>query len=228
MPRATLTRVLGRPTGTGCVVTDPLLHPWHPGERATIEEMRVEGLGKRYGRRWLFRDLSFEVERGQRLAILGHNGSGKSTLLRLLAGLLAPTEGRVEGPEGDPRTALGYAALEMALYASLTVEEHLELSARLRGCAARTDELLEEVGLAYARALPAGQLSTGMKGRLKLAMATQARPALLLLDEPGAALDEAGRALVSRIAEAQTARGALVVATNDPAERRLATHELEL
>ena len=188
----------------------------------------MEGLGKRYGRRWLFRDLSFDVERGQRLAILGHNGSGKSTLLRLLAGLLAPTEGRVEGPEGDPRTTLGYAALEMALYASLTVEEHLTLSARLRGCAARTDELLEEVGLGYARSFPAGQLSTGMKGRLKLAMATQARPALLLLDEPGAALDEAGRALVSRIAEAQTARGALVVATNDPAERRLATHELEL
>ena len=199
-----------------------------PGRRGHNRGMRVEGLGKRYGRRWLFRDLTFDVERGQRLAILGHNGSGKSTLLRLLAGLLAPTEGRVMPPQGDARLTLGYAALEMALYGPLTVEEHLTLSARLRGCAARTDELLEEVGLGYARALPAGQLSTGMKGRLKLAMAVQARPALLLLDEPGAALDEAGRALVGRIAEAQTARGALVVATNDPQERRLATHELAL
>ena len=190
--------------------------------------MRAERVGKRYGRRWIFRDLSFTVERGQRLAILGDNGSGKSTLLRLLAGLLAPTEGRVEGPPGDARTALGYAALEMALYAPLTVGEHLRLAGRLRGCDAREDELLEEVGLGYARLFPAGELSTGMKARLKLAMAVQPRPAVLLLDEPGAALDEAGRELVAKIAAAQTLRGALVVATNDPAERRLATHELEL
>ncbi len=146
--------------------------------------MHAEGLGKRYGRRWLFRDLSFDVERGQRLAILGHNGSGKSTLLRLLAGLLTPSEGRVVPPNGDSRLTLGYAALEMALYASLTVDEHLRLAAELRGCESRSDELLETVGLAYARELPAGQLSTGMKARLKLAMAVQARPTVLLLDEP--------------------------------------------
>lgn len=190
--------------------------------------MRAEGLGKRYGRRWLFRDVSFELERGQRLAILGHNGSGKSTLLRLLAGLLTPTEGKVTPPEGDSRRTLGYAALEMALYGALTVDEHLRLSGELRGCAARTDELLERVGLGYARALPAGQLSTGMKARLRLAMAIQPNPTVLLLDEPGAALDEAGKALVASIAEEQTGRGALVVATNDLRERRLATHELAL
>ncbi len=190
--------------------------------------MRVEGLGKRYGRRWLFRDVSFELQAGQRLAILGQNGSGKSTLLRLLAGLLSPTEGRVVPPDGDPRTTLGYAALEMALYSSLTVVEHLRLAADLRGCDARSDELLDMVGLTYARELSAGQLSTGMKARLKLAMAIQPRPAVLLLDEPSAALDEQGRALVAQIAQEQTARGALVVATNDPQERSLATHELAL
>jgi ABC-type multidrug transport system ATPase subunit len=190
--------------------------------------MRAEGLGKRYGRRWLFRDITFELEKGQRLAILGQNGSGKSTILRLLAGLLSPTEGKVIPPEGDPRTNLGYAALEMALYSALTVEEHLRLAAQLRGCDDRADELLQTVGLAYARNLPAGQLSTGMKARLKLAMAVQPRPSVLLLDEPSAALDEQGRALVAQIAEEQTSRGALIVATNDPQERRLATHELAL
>ncbi len=190
--------------------------------------MRVESLGKRYGRRWLFRDVTFDLEKGQRLAILGDNGSGKSTFLRLLAGLLTPTEGRVVPPEGDPRARLGYAALEMALYAPLTVDEHLALAADLRGCESRADELLDMVGLDHARSLPAAQLSTGMKARLKLAMAVQTRPTVLLLDEPGAALDEKGRALVARIAEEQTQRGTLVVATNDPIERELATHEIVL
>lgn len=190
--------------------------------------MRVEGVGKRYGRRWPIRDISFELEKGQRLAILGHNGSGKSTLLRIMAGLLSPTEGKVVPPDGDPRLILGYAALEMALYAPLTVGEHLRLAAQLRGCDAREDELLQLIGLGYARDLPASGLSTGMKARLKLAMAVQARPTVLLLDEPGAALDESGRELVSQLAEEQTTRGALVVATNDPRERSLATHELAL
>ena len=190
--------------------------------------MRAEGLGKRYARRWLFRNVDLSLEKGHRLAILGHNGSGKSTLLRLLAGLLSPTEGRVIPPEGDSRTTLGYAALEMALYANLTVDEHLKLAAQLRGCDDRKDELLEAVNLAYARDLPAGQLSTGMKARLKLAMAIQPRPTVLLLDEPGAALDEEGKELVRSIADEQTQRGVLIVATNDPQERRLATHELVL
>jgi len=71
-------------------------------------------------------------------------------------------------------------------------------------------------------------MSTGMKARLKLALAIQANPLLLLLDEPSAGLDEHGRALVESIAREQTQRGCLVLATNDPAERRLATLELEL
>jgi ABC-type multidrug transport system ATPase subunit len=67
-----------------------------------------------------------------------------------------------------------------------------------------------------------------MKSRLRLCLAIQARPLVLLLDEPGAAMDEKGRALLDVIVEEQTQRGAIVYATNDPAERRLATLELAL
>ncbi len=190
--------------------------------------LRVEGLGKRYGGRWVFRGLAFSLEPGDRLVVLGRNGSGKSTLLRVLAGLIPANEGKIKLPPGDPRTTVAISALDQALYPQLSFAEHLRLAADLRGCEAREDELIEMVGLGEARDLPSGQLSTGMRARVRMALAIQPRPALLLLDEPGASLDEAGRTLVSEIAEEQAKQGILIVATNESQERRLATLELEL
>lgn len=67
-----------------------------------------------------------------------------------------------------------------------------------------------------------------MKSRLKLALAIQPEPEILMLDEPGAALDESGKDLVAGICAEQISRGALIIATNDPDEKRFGTHELEL
>lgn len=186
-----------------------------------------EQLGKRYGRRWLFRNVGFVLQPGECLTILGPNGSGKSTLLKALAGLLPPTEGK-RIVEGNPRVTLGYAGLDQAVYPMLTVGEHLELAADLRGCDARAEELLEYVGLAGATNVQGRHLSTGMRARLKFALAVQSRPSALLLDEPGAGLDEPGRTLVERIIADHRSQSAIVIATNDPEERRFATHELSL
>ena len=190
--------------------------------------LHASNLGKRYGRRWLFRGLEFDLQTGDRLAIVGRNGAGKSTLLKVIAGLIPPSEGKVKLKIDDPRRGLGYSALDMSLYPSLTVAEHLELTGELRGCSSRVEELLESVGLAYATHQQAHELSTGMKARLKLAIALQAEPAVLLLDEPGTGLDEAGRDLIERVIKEQSQRGAVILATNDPLERRFATHELEI
>ena len=189
--------------------------------------LTVDKLGKRYGDRWIFKEISFGIERGQRLAILGHNGSGKSTLLKILAHLIPPTAGTVVY-EGDPRLTMGYSALDASLYPQLSPREHLELTADLRGITSDWASLLERVNLLYAADKPAGVLSTGMGTRLKLAMALQARPRLLILDEPGAGLDEAGRGLIKEIIAEQSQVGAVILATNDPLERKEATHELEL
>ncbi|RYG34845.1 ABC transporter ATP-binding protein [bacterium] len=186
--------------------------------------LTVEGLGKRYGTRWIFRNVAFELEKGERLVITGRNGAGKSTLLRCLAGLIPQSEGKVTLP-GDPRTTLGVSALDQALYGDLTASEHLVLSGDLRGVAPRAEELLAKVDLPDVLVR---EMSTGMRARLRMALAVQADPAVLLLDEPGASLDEHGRTLVTEIAAEQAERGCLVVATNDPAERRLADLELEL
>lgn len=185
-------------------------------------------MGKRYGSRWLFRNISFELTKGSSLVVLGPNGSGKSTLLRIIAGLLPATEGVVIHSAGDTRRGLGVSTLEMALYPALTCVEHLELAGDLRGCEPRAQLLLDSVGLAHAARLTPLQMSTGMKSRLRLALATQAEPPVLLFDEPGASMDELGRDLVARLCEEQVGRGALILATNDPAERRLATSELVL
>ncbi|HZH97800.1 MAG TPA: ABC transporter ATP-binding protein [Fimbriimonadaceae bacterium] len=188
--------------------------------------LHVRELGKRYGAKWVFRGLDFSLQKGQALVVLGRNGSGKSTLLSILAGLIGATEGAVE-VSGDRRRTLGYSALDMAVYPHLTVAEHLSLAASMRGVQPN-EGLLELVGLEHAGGKQGRELSTGMRNRLKIALAIQPEPLVLLLDEPGAALDEAGRKMLEGVCEAQRQRGVLVIATNDPAERRLGTHELEL
>ena len=190
--------------------------------------LEVSGLGKRYGGRWLFRNLTFTLGQGDALVVLGRNGAGKSTLLRAIAGLLIPSEGKVTAQVADTRTGLSLSALEMSLYPALTLREHLRLAADLRGCEAREEELLTRIGLAHAAELAASKISTGMKARLKLALAIQPNPSILILDEPGAGMDEAGKQLVQSICAEQKQRGVLVLATNDVREKELGTLELEL
>ncbi len=171
--------------------------------------------------------MDLELEPGDTLVVLGANGSGKSTLLKVMAGVIPATEGTCDRGE-DRRTSLGYAALDQSVYPVLTVAEHLELAAKLRGCDPRVDELLEEVELRYAAGVAGRHLSTGMRARLKFALAFQAEPPAILLDEPSAGLDERGRDVIARMIDARRNRAAFVIATNDPLERRFATHELSL
>lgn len=190
--------------------------------------LAAANLGKRFGSRWLFRHIEFELARGQVLGVRGPNGSGKSTMLKVLAGLADASEGKVARPERDLRLSLGYAALDLAVYPHLSAGEHLELAGRLRNVEPRSEELLARVGLANVGAKPTSQFSSGMRARLRLAVAIQTDPAILLLDEPTAALDDAGRELVVELVADQRARGVAVVATNDPADRRFFTHEVEI
>jgi ABC-type multidrug transport system ATPase subunit len=189
--------------------------------------LSVEGVGKRFGDLWVFRSISFELSAGDALIVLGRNGSGKSTLLKVIAGLASPSEGKVNLPDGDSRRTLGLSALDIHLYHNLTVKEHFALAAELRGVEPDWP-ILEQVGLQSRFNQLVGELSSGTKARLKIAIATAAKPQVLLLDEPGVSLDEAGREAVRQICEIQRTRGCLIVATNDPLERSLGTLELDL
>lgn len=178
-------------------------------------------LGKRYENRWVLRKVEFQLGRGECLLVTGRNGSGKSTLLKLLAGIESPSEGVVES-----QGRIGYSAPDLHLYPALTAVEHLELAAALRGCDAKTTDLLERVGLSADANRFAGEYSTGMRARLRLALAVQHDPDILILDEPTATLDAEGRALVDRLVEEQRHRGPIVLATNSEEDRKYGDWEI--
>ncbi len=170
--------------------------------------------------------VRFTLHAGRALALVGPNGSGKSTVLRAVIGLLGPAGGslKVLGEPVDERSERFRAAVSSVLdddayFPSLSVAEHLYLVARGHGVLdawARTEELLDEFGLAdHAKALPTA-LSSGQRRRLLLA-AGFARPrSLLVLDEPEQRLDRRMRdALTRRLLDEKAAGGAVLMATHD-------------
>ena len=157
----------------------------------------LKGIGKRFGNGTeALRDLSFSVAEGEFVSLLGPSGCGKSTALRLVAGLLEPDAGHIRF-SGD-RPEIGFVFQEPTLmpWADTLTNTRLPLDLKRvsRGEGnARATATLERVALAgFEQAYPR-ELSGGMKMRVSLARALAARPKLLLLDEPFAALDEITR-----------------------------------
>jgi len=189
-----------------------------------ISSLTAENLVCVRGEKRVFEGLSFRVTAGQALAVEGANGAGKTSLLRMIAGFLAPAAGRliVHGAEGESDDAeergksIGWLGHQDGLKPQLTVIEQLQFYAHLYGKAADLT-LLEQVGLARQSDLPCRYLSAGQRRRLALArLLAGARP-LWLLDEPFAALDTAGQALVGQLMARHCGAGGMIVAaTHDP------------
>jgi ABC-2 type transport system ATP-binding protein len=162
--------------------------------------LRIDGVGKRYGRRTALRDCSVALPRGRVAALVGPNGAGKSTLLRMAVGLTRPTSGRVEVLGTDPVVAgmpvgASFVAQEKPLYRSFTVREMLRAAAVLnagdRWDGAHAAALIAEAGIEVGRRVR--ELSAGQRSRVAIALALGRRPDLLLLDEPLAELDPLAR-----------------------------------
>ncbi len=203
----------------------------------------ADNLSRSFGRR-AFGPVSFSVETGRVLGIAGENGSGKTTLLKTLAGLIRPSGGRAKiflddekaGDGHEPRDIpwrIGWVAPDLALYGELTAEENLTFFERVRGLVSDPDRVrarLEGVGLPLEShsQKSLSSLSTGQRQRVKLAFATLHEPDLLLLDEPGANLDEAGRSIVQKVVAGQRIRGITVIASNDPRDLALSDERVTL
>lgn len=161
--------------------------------------LEASALGKRYGRHWALRDCALSVPAGKVVGLIGPNRAGKTTLLHLAVGLLAPTTGTIDVLDARPAAnqahlaKVGFVAQQTPTYARLSVGDHLRLGAKLNPS---WDAKLA-LGRIHAASLDlrqrAGSLSGGQRAQLALALAITKRPALLLLDEPVAALDPLAR-----------------------------------
>ena len=156
-------------------------------------------LGKRYRRGWALRDCTLGIPGGHIVALVGPNGSGKTTLLTLATGLTRPTSGQVTVlgglPAGSPDAldGIAFVAQDAPLYRNLPVRDMLRVARDLnrRWDPRRADGRLERLGI--DRRSKVGELSGGQKAQLALTIALARRPALLVLDEPLAALDPVAR-----------------------------------
>ncbi|NOY61295.1 MAG: heme ABC exporter ATP-binding protein CcmA [Calditrichaeota bacterium] len=161
--------------------------------------IKVRNISKSFASNQALQDVTFQIQKGQFVTLLGANGAGKTTLTRILATLTRPTKGTVQiagyAIDKDPiavRRQIGVMSHFSFLYGDLSAEENLHFYGKMYGVQNlqnRIDELLHQVNLHTRRYDLVRTFSRGMQQRLSLARAILHHPDILLLDEPFAGLD---------------------------------------
>ena len=197
----------------------------------------LKDAGKRFRLDWIFRGLDAELEAGQRIAVLGPNGSGKSTLLKVLSGHLSLSRGKIQHLSGDRPIdpdliyqQVSYAAPYIELIEELTLEEairfHTSLKPLLPGMSVQ--ELYALLELPKARHKEIRFFSSGMKQRVKLALAICSDTPLLMLDEPTTNLDVQATAWYQQMVDRYSRDRLLIIASNDPSDLELCTRKINI
>ena len=195
----------------------------------------ASGLGKRFQRDWVFRRLTRIFRAGSATAVLGPNGAGKSTLLNTISGQLLPTEGALTYALAGRAVAvedlplhLAYAAPYLELLEELTLQETLQFHTQFKPLrpGITPDKLMGLMYLEKSRHQMVREFSSGMKQRLKLALALYAAAPLLLLDEPTTNLDATGVAWYQEHVRATRTGRTLLLSSNVPAEYAFCDEQL--
>lgn len=200
--------------------------------------LEAQNLGKWFGKRKVFEGINISLREKSSLVITGRNGSGKTTLIKILCGLIRPSRGEVtikqDGktlPPEESRNHMGLVMPDLELYGELTAWENLHYLGRMRGLITGKEKLREMiagVGLKDRENDLVSSFSSGMKQRLKYALARLHEPGILLLDEPSANLDEEGIAVVEKIVSEQREKGILILATNQKEDVKYADKIIQL
>ena len=188
--------------------------------------IQANHLTRKFGRLVAVDDVSFEIDRGEVVGVLGLNGAGKTTILRILAGFLPASSGGVSVAGFDVlrqsmevRRRIGYLAESVPLYREHRVEEMCEFQGRLHGLSrgerkARIPEVLERVGLLDRRRQLVGHLSRGLRQRAGIAVALLPNPEVLILDEPTSGLDPLQRIEVRRLIQGLAAEHTVILSSH--------------
>lgn len=185
--------------------------------------IRVDNIVKSFGAKTALNHVSFEIQRGEYVALLGANGAGKTTLTRILATLTRPSSGEISISNFSPkdeakkiRANIGVMSHHSFLYGDLSAEENLKFYGRMYGVTSldeRIKTLLNKVGLSSRRFDRVHSFSRGMQQRLSLARALLHQPPILLLDEPLAGLDVNATEMVKELLDDSIAHDNTVLLT---------------
>lgn len=166
------------------------------------EQIVVKDLGKRFQKKWIFKDLNNTFVRNSSYAISGPNGAGKSTLLRILSAYLTPSKGEINFLDKRRKAiaidevykSVSYSAPYISLIDRFTLEENIELFSKFRSFQAglKTSDIVELLNLGKLQGKELRFYSSGMMQRVKLAMSICSKSDILILDEPTTNLDAQG------------------------------------
>lgn len=188
--------------------------------------IEAENLGKKFLRRFVFKNFNYRFTEGNAYAVTGSNGSGKSTLLQILCGYMMPSQGKIifrddETPvdEEEHFTYCSIASPFMELIEEYTVAEHIRFQAKLKPMILKDTEAIGEAFLLQTELdKPIKYLSSGNKQRVKLALAFCTDSKILLLDEPTQNLDSKGLALYLQAIDRFSSNRLIIVSSNDERE----------
>ncbi|WP_227008230.1 ABC transporter ATP-binding protein [Pseudarthrobacter sp. AB1] len=201
------------------------MQPAATADVKTRTVLAVNGLVKRYGERTVVDGVTFNIRAGETYGLLGPNGAGKTTIISMVAGLIAADAGSVTvvgetmtPTSTRPKGHIGLVPQELAIYPDLSARENLWFFGRLQGLrrkelSARTNELLELIGLADRAGEQTKKFSGGMKRRLNIGIGLLHRPTLLILDEPTVGVDPQSRNSILESVEGLATEGMAVLYT---------------
>jgi ABC-type multidrug transport system ATPase subunit len=179
--------------------------------------------GKRFNFDWIFKNVEYTFDTQHSYAILGPNGSGKSTLMKVIAGHLTPSKGKVVFNINEKNIDIdnvykhiSYAAPYIELIEEFTLTEAIDFHAQFKPFFSdfSTKKIIEELGLQKSKDKQIRHFSSGMKQRLKLALAILSDTSVLLLDEPTTNLDAQGANWYRQLLSSYTKNRTVIVATN--------------
>lgn len=200
-------------------------------------KISLEHVGRRFNREWIFRDINYEFESGSSYAILGANGAGKSTLLQVISGSLSSSEGTIsylnEENKLDPDNIfehLSLAAPYLELIEEFSLTEHIDFHFRFKKYRAGMDRdgLIGLLGLKNAEFKAIKYFSSGMKQRVKLALAFCSDTGILLLDEPASNLDQQGLEWYLSLVGQFSSERLLIICSNQEQEYSFCRHQINV